>query len=95
MDLNVSRWHYTVRVPTALLALKVKKELHDFRLLPRSRRELRSSGLLRSVWWQIRRFWITHRSYFKGFLTDVSGQPIGPVLRVFLPTFRGSLSVLF
>jgi hypothetical protein len=51
MDLNVSRWHYAVLVPTALLALKIKKELRDFRLPPRSRWDLRSSGLLRNLWW--------------------------------------------
>jgi len=39
----------------------------DFRLPPRSRSELRSSGLLRSEWRQ--------------FLTDVSGQTIGPIFK--------------
>jgi len=40
--------------------------LRDFKLPPRSRFEQHSSGLLRSVKWQ--------------FLTDVSVQPIGPIL---------------
>jgi len=42
--------------------------LRDMRLPPRSRRELRSSGLLRSEQWR--------------YLTEVSGQPIGPNLKV-------------
>jgi hypothetical protein len=39
----------------------------DFRLLPKSRWELPSSGLLCSEWW-----W---------FLTDISGHPISPIFR--------------
>ena len=39
----------------------------DIRLPARSRQELRSSGLLRSVEWQ--------------FFTDVSGQAIIPILK--------------
>ena len=39
----------------------------DFGLLPRSRRELPLSGLLCSEWW-----W---------FLTDILGQPIGPIFK--------------
>jgi len=42
--------------------------MRDFRLPPRSTWELRSSGVLRGEQWQ--------------FLTDVSGQPIDPILRV-------------
>ena len=41
--------------------------MRDFRLPLQSRRELSSSGLLRSEYWQ--------------FLTDVSGQPIGPFFK--------------
>jgi len=44
--------------------------LRDFRLPSRSWWEPRFSGLLRSEWWQ--------------FITDVSGQTIGPI-------FRGSI----
>jgi len=40
---------------------------HDFRLLPQQRWELCSSGLLHSEFWQ--------------FLTDVLGQPIGPIFK--------------
>jgi len=41
--------------------------MRDFRLPPRGRWELHSSGILRSELWQ--------------FLTDVSGQPISPVFK--------------
>jgi hypothetical protein len=43
----------------------VIKHQRDFRLPPRCRWDLRSSGILRSVEWQ--------------FCTEVSGQPIGPI----------------
>ena len=46
---------------------KLMYHLLDFRLLPWSRWELRSSGLLRSVWWQ--------------FLTDVSGRPFDSIVK--------------
>jgi hypothetical protein len=48
--------------------------LRDFRLPPRSTWELRSSGLLPSEYWQ--------------FLTEVAGQPFGPI-------FKGQWSWLF
>jgi hypothetical protein len=41
---------------------------HDFKLLPRCRWYLRSSGILRSVEWYL--------------CTDVSGQLIGPIFKV-------------
>jgi hypothetical protein len=43
------------------------RALRDFRLLPQSRVDLRSYGILRSAEWQ--------------FHTDVSGQPIGPIFK--------------
>jgi len=39
--------------------------IRHFKLQPRSKRELRSFGLLRNGWWL--------------FFTDVSGQPIGTI----------------
>jgi len=42
--------------------------VHDFRLPPRRKRRLRSFGILRSVEWF--------------FHTDVSGQSIGPIVKV-------------
>jgi hypothetical protein len=43
--------------------MKATWYMRDFRILP-GRTDLRSSAVLRSVWWQ--------------FLADVSGQPICP-----------------
>jgi hypothetical protein len=48
-----------------ILSVNLVRHLRDFRFPSRSRRDLYSSGLLRSVEWQ--------------FFTDVSGQPIGPI----------------
>jgi hypothetical protein len=45
--------------------VKYNRSLHDFRLPPRSRCEMRSFELLRGEEWL--------------FLTDVSGQFIGPI----------------
>ena len=53
---------------THRIASKYAYRLRDFRLSVRSRWELRCSRLLRVELWQ--------------FLTDVSGQPIGPILGV-------------
>jgi hypothetical protein len=51
--------------------------MQDFRLPPRGGRELLSSRLLR-------------REYLQ-FIADVSGQPIGPTFRVFLPLMVGPI----
>jgi len=47
--------------------VKYPFKICDFRLPSRSRWELRSCGLLRSEWWQ--------------FLTDISVQPDGTIIR--------------
>jgi hypothetical protein len=48
-------------------SMKAGSFLRDFRLTPRSRWEMRPSRLLRSVWRQ--------------FLTNVLGQPTGPIFK--------------
>jgi len=56
------------RATISELQSSVSQSLRDIRLPPRNIWELRSSGLLRSEVWQ--------------FLNDISGHPIGTILRV-------------
>jgi hypothetical protein len=75
----VSQWHYTALLPTALLLALKIKNC----VIPGFCREVDENCALLGY----------YAAY--GGKSDVSGQPIRPVLRVSLPKFRDNPSVLF